>query len=588
MKTLPRTDVVIIGGGWTGLLMAKELGARTHLSVVVLERGAPREAHGYLTDMDELDYAIRLRMMQDPSLETVTLRHHSKQRALPIRQFASFLPGTGTGGAGEHWQGWCPRFSPDSFELRTRTLEKYGAQRVPEGYDLHDWGVTYDELEPYYTRAENLIGVSGKAGNLKGKISPGGDPFEGPRSAEYPTPPMKMPHLAEMFRAAAQSLGLHPYPLPAATISTAYTNPDGVHRLGCAYCGFCERFGCMIGSKAQPTNTLLPVIARQKNVSVRSRSSVRRILHDRSGKQPHARGVVYVDDAGQEVFQPADLVVLSSWTLNNTRLLLLSEIGQPYDPVTGRGTLGRSLTHQVSFNAAVAFFDKPLNRFMGAGASGILLSDLDADNFDHEKLAFLRGGKFEVVASGARPIASFGAVPGSVKARWGSEWKKAALRYYDQNGAIFFSGEHLANRSNFMDLDPTYKDHLGDPLLRFTLNWYDNERRMAEFSGPKGLEMARAMGATDTLPFGGLQNYDATRYQSTHIQGGTMMGASPEESVLNPWLQHWDVPNLFVLGASSFPQNPSGNPTLTILAQTYRTADAIVERYLKKPGPLAG
>ena len=111
---------------------------------------------------------------------------------------------------------------------------------------------------------------------------------------------------------------------------------------------------------------------------------------------------------------------------------------------------------------------------------------------------------------------------------------------------------------------------------------------MAEFSGPKGLEMARAMGATDTLPFGGLQNYDATRYQSTHIQGGTMMGASPEESVLNPWLQHWDVPNLFVLGASSFPQNPSGNPTLTILAQTYRTADAIVERYLKKPGPLAG
>ena len=586
MKTLPRVDVTVIGGGWTGLLMAKELGARTHLSVVVLERGGPREAHAYFTDMDELDYAVRLRMMQDPSLETVTLRHDTGQRALPIRQFASFLPGTGIGGAGEHWQGWCPRFSSDSFELRTRTLERYGARRLPEECDIHDWGVTYDELEPYYTRAENLIGVSGRAGNLKGKISPGGNRFEAPRSAEYPTPPMKMPHLSEMFRTAAESLGLHPYPVPAATISTAYTNSDGVRRPGCLYCGFCERFGCMIGSKAQPTNTLLPVIA--KNVSIRSRSSVRRILHDQTGNQRHARGVVYVDSAGQEIFQPADLVILSSWTLNNTRLLLLSGIGHPYDPVTRKGTLGRRLTHQVSFVAANVFFDRPLNRFMGAGGSGIMISDFDADYFDHEKLGFLRGGTFEVVASGSRPIASFGIVPDSVKSRWGAEWKKAALRYYDQTGGILFTGEHLSYETNFMDLDPTYKDSLGDPLLRFTFNWCDNERKMTQFAVAKAREMARAMDGVDISSYAGLQNYDSTRYQTSHIQGGTTMGKSPEQSVLNPWLQHWDLPNLFVLGASSFPQNASGNPTLTILAQTYRTADAIIDRYLKQPGPIVG
>ena len=105
MKTLPRVDVVIIGGGWTGLLMAKELGARTSLNVLVLERGAPRDPQQYLTDMDELDYAIRLRMMQDASKETITLRHDPKQRALPVRNLGSFLPGTGVGGAGEHWQG---------------------------------------------------------------------------------------------------------------------------------------------------------------------------------------------------------------------------------------------------------------------------------------------------------------------------------------------------------------------------------------------------------------------------------------------------------------------------------------------------
>jgi gluconate 2-dehydrogenase alpha chain len=127
-----------------------------------------------------------------------------------------------------------------------------------------------------------------------------------------------------------------------------------------------------------------------------------------------------------------------------------------------------------------------------------MLSDFGADNFDHGKLNFLRGGEFVVAASGARPIASFGVVPRAIKARWGSEWKKAALRYYDQTGGIVFNGEHLAYTSNFMDLDPTYKDHLGDPLLRFTFNWSDNERRMSEFAVARGLEMARAMSAVET------------------------------------------------------------------------------------------
>src|SRR5262245_32212198 len=102
MKTLPAADIVIIGGGWTGLLMAKELGSRTALSVIVLERGAPRSTGDYASSMDELDYAIRFRMMQDASRETVTFRHTANQRALPLRQHGSFLPGSGVGGAGEH------------------------------------------------------------------------------------------------------------------------------------------------------------------------------------------------------------------------------------------------------------------------------------------------------------------------------------------------------------------------------------------------------------------------------------------------------------------------------------------------------
>jgi gluconate 2-dehydrogenase alpha chain len=261
-------------------------------------------------------------------------------------------------------------------------------------------------------------------------------------------------------------------------------------------------------------------------------------------------------------------------------------VGEPYNPASGKGTLGRNLTHQVYFSAAIAFFDKPLNRFMGSGASGVRIADLDGDLFDHSGLPSLRGGMPLALSLGFRPIANFGVVPQTVKAR-GPEWKKAALHYYDRTGNIVFHGEHLAYKGNFMDLDPVYKDHFGDPLLRFTLDWRENERKMAEFATARAVEIARRMGAKEVTPFPGLRSYDATRSQSTHIQGGTIMGSSPDRSVLNPYLQHWQVSNLFVLGASAFPQNASANPTPTILALTYRTADAIVNRYLKNPSALA-
>ena len=587
MKTLPSVDVVIVGGGWTGLLVAKELGSQTALSVVVLERGGPRKTDEYGEDMDELDYAVRLRMMQDASRETVTFRHNPAQRALPLRQFGSFLPGSGVGGAGEHWSAIFPRMLPDCFALLSHITEKYGAERLPEDHSVQDWGVTYDELEPYYTRAEVLMGISGKAGNLRGKQIEGGNIFEGWRSAEYPTPPTKIPYFSAMFHDAAKSLGYHPYPVPAATTSQTYTNPDGVSRAGCTYCGFCERFGCMIGAKAQPTNTLLPVIQKCKNVSIRTGAQVRRIVHDTVQSKGRVRGVTYIDATGQEIFQPAALFFLTSWTLNNTRLLLLSKVGEPYDPATNKGTVGRNLTHQVNFPAASLYFEQPLNRFMGSGASGITVSDFDGDLFDHSSLPFLRGGNLLSLSVGNRPIANFGTVPKSVKSNWGSEWKKAALHYYDRTGSINFQGEHLAYSGNYMALDPTYKDHFGDPLLRLTLDWRENERSMAQFATAKAVEIAREMGAKEVTAFSGLRRYDPSRYQSSHIQGGAIMGSSPHRSVVNPYLQHWHMSNLFVLGASSFPQNASANPTPTLMALAYRAVDHVVNRYLKNPAALA-
>jgi gluconate 2-dehydrogenase alpha chain len=582
VKRLKPAGAVIAGGGWTGLLMAKEIAMRTGLQVVVLERGPARRLADYAAGMDEVDFNIRLRLMQNIAEETVTHRHSVRDAAVPVRQYGSFHPGTGTGGAGEHWGGVTYRYEPDHFTLATHLREKYGASRLPENLSVQDWGVTYEELEADYWRAEQLIGVCGKAGNLRGKIAASGNIFEAPRSHEYPNPPHPSNYLMSAFHKGALDLGYHPYPVPTATLTQTYRNPDGVTRPACAYCGFCSRYGCMIGAKAQPSNTLMPVLAPRKNFELRNGCWVRRVAM-RGGA---AEGVVYIDASGEECLQPADIVVLSSWTLNNARLLLLSGIGERYDPGTGKGALGKNLTHQVCAGLQM-FFDKPLNSFMGAGGMGTAIGDFEGEGRLGEGM--LRGGGFRTQSSGDGPIASFGRIPpGEAKSNWGADWKKASLRWYDRAGSVMFEGDHLAYRHNYVDLDPTYKDKFGDPLLRMTLDWTDHERAQERFAMRIQTGLAKAMGARPGGQLRGVgKRYSVTYYQSTHVQGGAVMGASPETSVVNPWLQHWRVPNLWVLKGSSFPQSGWGNPTLSALALTYRAADALVGRYLKRPGGLA-
>ncbi len=573
MKTLRPVNVVMVGGGWTGLAMAKEITHRTSLNVLVLERGLPRKASEYMEGMDELDYSIRLKMMQNIADETLTHRHSMKDPAMPVRQYGSFLPGSGVGGAGEHWNGMSFRFLESQFVLKTHLKEKYGSRKLPEDLAVEDWGVRYSDLEPYYWKAEQMLGISGKAGNLRGVKQPGGNIFEGPRSHEYPLPPLKMAYAPSLFRDAAEKLGYHPFPYPAANASEAYKNPDGVSRAGCAYCGYCDRFGCMIGAKAQPSNTLMPILSRTKSFAIRTGCWIRKVVT----KGGRATGVQYVDAKGDEVFQPADVVFLGAFTLNNVKLLLLSGIGTPYDPATGKGTLGRNLTHQVFGVATQVYFDKPMNLFMGAGSLGVMVSDFDGDHGFDGSEPIVRGGTVWMTATGNRPIATFGMMPtGVASSNWGSGWKAAALAWRDRVGAMGCAGEHMAYRTNYMDLDPIYKDKMGDPLIRFTLDWTEHEHQQRLHAAQIQGKIAKAMGFPYQEAKPTKAKYNVTQYQTTHVQGGTIMGTSPDRSVVDTNLRHWDVKNLYVMGASTFPQNASGNPTLTALATVYKAADTFV------------
>ena len=593
---LRKVDVVICGGGWTGLAMAKEITARTSLDVVVLERGPARSLADYAANMDEVDYSLRLRMMQNTADDTLTHRHTLRDTAAPVRQPGHVRIGTGTGGSGEHWSGVANRYPEDTFVIKSALKERFGDAKMPETLSVQDWTVTWRDMEPYYTRVEEMMGIAGKAGNIQGRRIEGGNIFEGPRSKEYPVGPHRQSYPMTVFEKAARQLGYHPYITPAATLPFDYKNPDGIFRPGCAYCGYCALYGCMVSAKAQPTNLLLPILRRKKNFTLRNNAWVRRILH-RNGR---AEGVMYMDEKGREVIQPANIVITGSFTPGNVRLLLLSKIGTPYDPVSGAGTLGRNFTHQMSGGGGGQIvYDKPLYDYMRAGGQGMSFSDFDGFNRLDVDAGIIRGGTFVGGGGGSGlPISSFGNVPsGEAPRNWGSEWKKAALKYHDRiGGTASFSAEHLPYKQNYLDLDPTYTDKWGDPLLRTTIDWTDHEQRVRAFSAKVSNQIAKEMAGVS----GGrlVQNegrgagrrsgrYQTASYATTHLHGGAIMGDSAANSVVNTHLQHWSLSNLWVLGASAFPHAGATNPTLTALALTYRAADALIDKYLKHPGALA-
>ena len=163
-QKLPSVDVLMIGFGWTGAIVGQEL-TDAGLDVLALERGNWRDTPTDFSPafiQDELRYRYRSYLFQEPARETVTFRNSPDQTALPMRELGSFLPGTGVGGSGIHWNGQSWRFLPYDFQIRTRTLARYGQQAIPDDMPLQDWGVTYDELEPYFDKFEYVAGISGK------------------------------------------------------------------------------------------------------------------------------------------------------------------------------------------------------------------------------------------------------------------------------------------------------------------------------------------------------------------------------------------------------------------------------------------
>ena len=578
-------DVVLVGGGLTASVLGKEL-AEAGYKVVALERGAMRQTVPDFQSPgmhDELKYSIRHGLMQDPSVQTLSFRNFPEQKALPMRQLGSFLPGEGVGGAMVHWNGQTWRFQPEWFRLKSWVTEKYGKDFLADEVTIQDWGVTYEELEPYYSFFEHVCGTGGLPHNAGPTTVESGNPFEGPRSKPYPNPPMKEGYSGNLFRKAAEQLGYHPFPVPSSNVTRHYTNQFGAEFKPCMYCGFCETYGCEHYAKASPQVAILPFALANKNFELRTQAYVTRVGYDKNAKR--VTGVTYVDARGQEMFQPAELVALCAFAHHNPILMLQSGIGEPYDPKTRKGTVGRNYTYQTMTGVTI-FYDgqKRINPFMGAGALGTAIDDFNNGSFDHSGLGFVGGAYIAAYQTSGRPIHHHPVPSGTP--RWGAAWKKAVAQHYNSTVSLTIHGSSTPHPNNYLGLDPTYTDAFGNPLGMLTFDFPYNDRMMSRHVTGKAQEVGNAMGGSQVSVSWLDDHYSIVPYQTTHNTGGAIMGADPQTSVVNRYLQSWDAHNLWVMGACAFPQNAGYNPTGTVGALAYWAADALVNRYMKNPQAL--
>jgi gluconate 2-dehydrogenase alpha chain len=469
------------------------------------------------------------------------------------------------GGTTLHYWAQSWRLNPWDFKVVSETTRRYGASRVPKGSTVEDWPFGLDELEPSYDKVEYEIGVSGQAGNVRGKIDRRGNIFEGPRTRDYPMPPLRGTGFTEMMAAAATTLGWHPFPGPAAINSRSYQG-----RSACMYHGFCNKGGCHVDAKNSPAVTTIPKAQKTGHLQVVTRAHVTTIEVDRDGR---ASGVNYVTD-GVEYFQPAKVVLLASYTYENTRTLLLSKSrAYPNGISNNHGQVGR---HYFSHNQGAgitALFPKNLNTWYGLPAQGTGVDNFADDNFDHAGLDFIGGGNLWVY-SDRRPIAAaamstFGKAPS-----WGSAWKAFIKENADRTNTAYLQKTTLPYEDNYLDLDPVVKDPLGLPVCRITGDYKDNERKIAAFIQDKMEAWYRAAGAIEIQ-----RGFLGVMGPTTHAYGGTRMGDSADTNVVDRWGFSHEAPNLGVLGASIMGTSGARNPTLTVQALAWRTAEHLVKNW---------
>ena len=528
-------DFVVVGSGPAGSVMAREL-SQAGFTVLVMEQG-PRLAPSDF-EHDELKYYYLHGITNDPAVSPQTFRRTPDSEAVRVGgnplTYARIV-----GGSGNHFTANFWRFHEIDFHERS-------VLGPISGTGFADWPISYQELEPYYTKVEWDVGVSGLAG---------ASPFDPPRTKPYPMPPLPVKSSGVLLEKGARKMGWHAYPAPMAIVSQPYRG-----RPACVNCGFCIGYGCEVMAKSSPLYTMIPEAEETGRCEVRTESYVFRVGMNDKGR---ATGVHYYDKDKREHFQKARAVVLSANGAETPRLLLNSANAQfPHGLANSSGMVGKHLMFNQGSGVG-AEFEHALNEYKSVQVTRVVHDFYDSD----PKRGFYGGGGIDA-RIGAQPV-GWALASGGDMPRWGAPLK-ARLEAFPRSMIAAGHCTSLAVENNSVSIDPTLKDAWGIPAIRVTYKDHPDDLKMAKFLQDRAAEIMDAAGAKKVY-----RAEVSERGGGVHLLGTCRMGNDSATSVIDKYHRTHDVKNLFLCDGSSFVTSGRGQPTMTIEALAFRAADHI-------------
>jgi choline dehydrogenase-like flavoprotein len=533
-------DFVVVGSGAAGGVVAKELS--THgFRVVVLEQGPWRTERDFVHD--EIKIFQQSALSTDWNVSPNTFRKTEKDKA---QKQPALVYARGVGGTSVH-------FSANFWRFREIDFKEASVKGALAGTGFMDWPITYQDLEPYYTKVDWEVGVAGAPG-----------PFDPPRSRPYPMPPHPPKSTGVLLERGARKLGYKPFPAPMAIASKPY---DG--RSQCVQCGFCESFGCEVRAKSSSLVTVIPKAVATGRCEIRPNSYARKIETDAKGR---ATGVKYFDADKKEVFQRAKAVVVCANGAETPRLLLNSSSNLfPHGLANSSGVVGKYLMPNGA-GLAAGVFDHEVNGYKGIVATRVVWDLYELD----PKLGLVGGGGFDYRFD-VTPIqfATDAGLPPKA-AKWGKEYKRWIAQTYTRTVLCFGHTTSLPVASNSISLDSTVKDAWGVPAIRMTYTDHPQDLKLYKYFAERSEELLHASGAAQTwqLPV-------ESQEFAVHLLGTCRMGNDPKTSVVDKYNRAHDVKNLFIVDGSSLVTSGRGQPTMTIQALAFRAGDNIA-RFAKR------
>ena len=509
--------VVVIGSGAGGGTLSNEL-AQKGIDVVCLEAGPRIENDKFVND--EWANFVKISWL-DKRTTSGNWRVAKDFSGLPAWIVKA------VGGSTIHWAGASLRFQEHEFKVKTT----YGD--IP-GANLLDWPLTLAEMEPYYAKAEDKMGVTG-TNNIP--RLPGNNNFK-------------------VLAAGAKRVGYKEFHTGNMAINSEPRDGRG----SCLQIGFCFQ-GCKSGAKWSTLYTEIPKGEATGKLEVRPQSQVLQIQHDDNGK---VTGVLYADKDGKQQVQKARVVAVAGNSIESPRLLLNSASSKfPDGLANSSGMVGKNYMRHTT-GSVYAMFPKPVNMYRGTTMAGIIR---DESRLDPSR-GFVGGYEMETLSLGLPFLAAF-LDPGA----WGKDFT-SALDLYENTAGMWIVGEDMPQEKNGVTLHKTEKDQYGLPIPNVHFDDHPNDIAMRSHAYKSGTAVYDAVGAVRVV--------ETPPYPSTHNLGTNRMSENARDGVVNKHGQTHDIKNLFVSDGSQFTTGGAENPTLTIVTLAIRQADYIADQMGKK------